>query len=107
MTQTIEVSDIREELEGLLDRVFRGEARVLVEKTGVPVAVIVSPEDWRRFAESELRRRDRFAILDEIGAAFKDVPLEEIEQETTKALAEVRAEMRAERMAAAGTAVGE
>jgi prevent-host-death family protein len=102
--QTMKSSDVRRELDELLDRVYRGEACVLVEKSGVPVAVIVSPEDWRRFEECECDREDPFAILDEMGAAFKDVPLEEIERETEKALAEVRAEMQAERAAAAAAA---
>jgi hypothetical protein len=41
--------------------------------------------------------RDPFAILDEIGEAFKDVPPEEIEREVAKAVQEVREGMRAER----------
>jgi len=41
--------------------------------------------------------RDPFAILDEIGEAFKDVPPEEIEREVAESVREVREEMQAER----------
>jgi hypothetical protein len=40
-------------------------------------------------------------VLAEMREAFKDVPQEEIEEETNKAVAEVRAQMRAEREQAA------
>lgn len=43
----------------------------------------------------------RFAILDEVRAAFAGVPPEELEREAARALAEVRAEMREERARAA------
>ena len=42
---------------------------------------------------------DDIAVLDEIAEAFADVPLEELEREVDKAVAEVRAEMRRERAA--------
>ncbi len=39
-------------------------------------------------------REERFAVLDRIGEAFRDVPEEEVEREVAKAIAEVRAENR-------------
>jgi prevent-host-death family protein len=105
-TQTVELSDVPGEIGGLLERVNRGETRVLVEKGGVPFAMIVSPEDWQRREEWADEEEDPFAILDEMAAAFRGVPAEEIERETEKAVAEVRAEMRAERAARAAAARG-
>lgn len=105
-TQAVDVSDVRDEIDGLVDRVKRGEARILLEKKGVPMAMIISLEEWREIEESKRRRQDPFAILDEVGAAFKDVPLGELEREAEKAVAEVRAEMRAERAARAAAARG-
>jgi len=54
---------------------------VLVEKSGIPVAAIISAEDFKRLARLEAERNRDFAILDEMREAFKDVPLEEIERE--------------------------
>jgi prevent-host-death family protein len=106
--QTVKISDIGSEIDGLVELVSRGETRVIVEKSGVPVAALVSPEDLDLIDEKkrERARQERFKILDEIGAAFEDVPIEELEREAEKAIAEVRAEMRAERAARAAAARG-
>jgi prevent-host-death family protein len=95
--QSVEVSDVKSRLDGLLDRVSRKEARVLVEDGGAPVAAIVSAEDLERLRRLDDQLARDFAVLEELQAAFAGVPAEEIERETAKALAEVRAEMRAER----------
>jgi prevent-host-death family protein len=96
-TQRMKISDVRSELNSLVNRVYRGETRVLVEKSGIPVAALVSPEDLARLGQFDAGWEDDFAVFDEMGAAFADVSPEEIERETAKALAEVRAEMQTER----------
>ena len=42
LTQTMKISDVRVQLNTLVNRVFRKETRVLVEKSGILVAAIVS-----------------------------------------------------------------
>jgi prevent-host-death family protein len=96
-TKTITVTAARQAWSELLNTVSRGETRVLVEKRGIPVAAIVSIEDLERLNRLDAERDQDFAVLDEVGAAFKDVPVGELERQVAKALAEVRAEMRAER----------
>jgi prevent-host-death family protein len=91
-TQTMKASEARQQFASVLNRVFRKEARVIVEKSGIPVAAIVSAEDLRRLDEFERERAKRFAIIDEVREAFRDVPPEEIERETDRILAEIRAE---------------
>lgn len=104
MTQTMKISDVKNKLSSLVNEVYRKETRVLVEKAGIPVAALVSADDLERLTrldqESQARER-RFAVLARMREAFKDVPLEEIERETARAVAEVRAEMATEREAAA------
>jgi hypothetical protein len=56
-----------------------------------------APANDRADAEQASENDDPFAIIDEMRAAFADVPDEEIERETAKAIDEVRAEMAAER----------
>ncbi len=97
VTETMKISDVRGQLNKLVNRVYRKEARVIVEKSGIPVAGIVPPEDLERLARLDEEDQDLWSIVDEIREAFKDVPPEEIEREAERALAEVRAEMRAER----------
>lgn len=94
MTQTINASDARQQWSRILNQVFRGETRVLVEKSGIPVAAIISAEDLVTFKKLEAYRREQFKALEDTWEAFQDVPPEEIEQEVTRALAQVREKRR-------------
>ena len=94
MIQTINVTEARQKWSQLLNRVFRSRERVIVEKSGIPVAAIISAQDLERFNRLEAERAKDFAILDEMREAFKDVAADELEREVAKALAEVREENR-------------
>jgi len=94
MTQTMKASEAREQFSQLLSKVFRGETRIIVEKSGIPVAGIISARDLERFAEMEREREEDFKALDATRAAFEDVPDEEIEREVARAISEIRARNR-------------
>jgi prevent-host-death family protein len=96
-TQTIDVTEARQKWSQLINKVFRREARVIVEKSGIPVAAIISAQDLERFNRWEAKRARDLAVLEAMSEPFKDAPPEEIEREAAKALAEVRQEMREER----------
>jgi prevent-host-death family protein len=107
-TKIIKISALKSSLSRVMNAVSNDEARVLVEKNGVPVAAIVSVSDLRRLVHSDRTNRDLedddpFAVIDRIREAFKDVPYEEIERETDRAIAEIRAKDRAAREALAAT----
>jgi prevent-host-death family protein len=95
MTQTMKISDVKNALSSLVNRVYRKETRILVEKSGIPVAAIISADDLKRFAQLEREREERFAVIDRVREAFKDVPPEEIEAETDRIIARNRAAIRA------------
>jgi prevent-host-death family protein len=95
MTKTIKASVARQQFSQLLNDVFRQEHRVLVEKSGIPVAAIIPAKDLALLARLEQERAEHFKIPDEIGDAFKDVPAEEIEREVKRAITHVRREKRA------------
>jgi prevent-host-death family protein len=90
MTQTINASTARQEWSKILNKVFREETRILVEKSGIPVAAIISARDLKRLDRLEKERSDRFRILDEVKASFRDIPEAEIENEADYALIRVR-----------------
>jgi prevent-host-death family protein len=98
-TQTMSASETRQHFSDVVNRVYRGEERVVIERSGIPVAAVISARDFERFQEFERRRDADFAILDEIRAAFRGIPPEELEREAAKALAEARAELRAQQEA--------
>jgi prevent-host-death family protein len=94
-TDTMKMTDAKQQFSRVVNTVFRTRRRVLVEKGGIPVAAIVSTADLERLNQLDAEWEHGFEVLDEIGAAFEGVDPDEIERETAKALAEVRAEMRA------------
>ncbi len=97
MTQVMKASDARQQWSQLLNEVFRNKTRVVVEKSGIPVAAVISAEDLKSFIQLEEQRRERFKALDKMREAFKDVPIEKAEQEIKKAIAKVRAEQRSKK----------
>ncbi len=101
-TRTMKISDVKQQLNRLVNQVYRQETRIVVEKSGIPVAGIVSAADLRRLDRLDQERAERFKILDEFGAAFADVPADELEREVERAITEVRAERRAERTRVVG-----
>jgi prevent-host-death family protein len=86
VTQTMKISDVRSQLNNLVNRVYRRETRVVVEKSGIPVAGIVSAEDLKRLDLLDREREVDFAVVDELREAFRDVPEAEIERETDRIL---------------------
>jgi prevent-host-death family protein len=101
ITETMKISDVRSNLNTLVNEVYRHEKRVIVEKSGIPVAAIISLNDLERFEFLVRKREERFKIVDEIRAKFAGIPPEELEQEALNAVAQVRAKARAKRQQAA------
>jgi hypothetical protein len=99
--QTLNATDVRAHWSQVLLDVFHHKSRVLVRKGGIPVAAIIAADDLKRFLRSEQERAERFKALDASWAAFKDVDLSDVDAEVAKAVAEARADLRAEREAAA------
>jgi prevent-host-death family protein len=94
-TETVNVTEARRGWSELLNRVFRRESRVVVEKSGIPVAAVISMDEYALYLRLKARRDEDFKALDAMRDAFKDVPVEELEREVEKAIAAVRAENRA------------
>ncbi|MBA2597177.1 MAG: type II toxin-antitoxin system Phd/YefM family antitoxin [Chloroflexia bacterium] len=96
MTETMKISDVKQQLNSLVNRVYRQETRVMVEKSGIPVAAIVSARDLQRLEQLDRKWAEGERVLREFAAGFADQTPEDIERETAKAIAEVRAEKWAE-----------
>jgi len=90
-TETVKASDARQQLPTILNRVFHRESRVLVEKSGIPVAAIVSAHDLQRLEQLDKQQEDDLAFLRRMQSKFEGVPVEEVERETDRALAAIRA----------------
>jgi prevent-host-death family protein len=94
---TMSASEVRQHFSEVVNRVARGEDRVLVEKHGAPAVALVSLEDARRLRYLDARNAEWQALLDAFREPFKDIPDEELEREIQKSLAEVKEDRRRER----------
>ncbi len=98
MTQTMKASEARGQWSQVLNKVYRKQARVLVEKSGIPVAAIVSADDLEQLRRLEAEETQ---ALERMRAAFADVPEEQLEQDVAAVIQRVRAEARARKAAQA------
>ncbi len=92
--ETMKASQARENFSQLLNKIFRGETRVLIEKSGIPVAALVSAEDLKRLTHFESQRAERLTLLGRMRDAFADLSEEQIEQDVARVIARVRDQAR-------------
>ena len=88
---------MKNRLSSLVNAVYRQETRVLVEKSGIPVAAPVSTEDLKRLAQLDERLAERRRVVEAMRAPFRGVPAEEIERETDRIVSDILAENRSMR----------
>lgn len=106
MTQTIKASQARAQWATILNKVFKGETQVVVEKSGIPVAAVVSAKEYETLKRIQAQRAQRFATLGQLRDAFKDVPPAELERQVGSAVSQARAELRAKRASSVGNDSG-
>lgn len=73
MTQVMKASEVRQNWGSLLNKEFKEQTRVVVEKSGIPGTAVISAEDLVRFNRLEEQRAQSFQVLDRIGEAFKEI----------------------------------
>ena len=86
----LKLTDTKQHLSQIVNQVARGESRIVIEKSGLPVAAIISAGEYQRFLQLDAEREKRFAAMERISDAFMDVPLEELEAEVDRAVSEIR-----------------
>ena len=94
MTKTIKASEARQQFSELLNQVFKGETRVLVEKSGIPVAAIVSATDLNKLQQLESQQSERFKLLERLRADFADLSEEQIQRAVTEIIEKQRQQER-------------
>jgi prevent-host-death family protein len=102
--ETKTVSEARRTFSETLNRVYRGETRVIVEKNGIPVGVLVAPGDLEQLDRMNARREEQWAAVDRLRQAFADVDPDELDEEIARALADVRRDRKERRSAARDSA---
>ena len=95
-TRTMKISEVKSALSSLVNEVYRGETRVLVEKSGIPAAALVSADDLRRLEQFDREWEEGTKALERFSQAFADVPVEELEARIAEIIAEGRGNEKAE-----------
>ena len=90
-TQTMKASEARRQWSQVLDMVYRKDARVLVERDGIPVAAIVSADDLQQLRRLEA---EEIRALERMRSAFAG----KTDDETMDEVAQVVEEVRQQRM---------
>ncbi|MGH2585586.1 MAG: type II toxin-antitoxin system Phd/YefM family antitoxin [Dehalococcoidia bacterium] len=98
-TESVTASEAGGRWAELLDRVARGEARLVVERDGTPAAALISAADFARFRQYGAARAQQYKALRsrahaERAAAFTGIPDEDLDQEAADAIAEARTDDR-------------
>lgn len=71
----------------IMKRCFKEGERFIVEKSGIPIVVILNANEYLRVVQE---REERFKILDRIKARLPEIPEEEVEADVRKAVQAVR-----------------
>lgn len=88
--KVLKASDVRQHWSEVVNEVARNKTRVIVEKTGVPVAGVVSPQDLKWLQERDRRVAELREAMDEMRQAFYDVPPEEFDRAVDRTVQESR-----------------
>jgi prevent-host-death family protein len=94
VTQTMAASEARQNFGKLLKQVFNRQARIIVEKGGIPVAALVSLPDLERWSRLDQEREERFRYMDEIRAKNQAFAPEEVERDVAEEIEAMRKERR-------------
>lgn len=88
LPKVITAKEARDNFADLLGMVYYGNESVIVEKQGRPFAVVVSPEQYKRF--KQIAKERFFKIVDEIQTKNKNVSPEKVFKDVTNVVEEVR-----------------
>ena len=100
MTQTMKISAVKNKLSSIVNEVYRKETRVLVERAGIPVAALVSVDDLDRLQQLDREWDAGTSAIERFSKAFADVPVDELEAQIARIIAEGRARDAAVRRSA-------
>jgi len=89
--ETVTASDARQHFAELVNAVHRTRKPVIIEKSGIAVAALVSMDDLAELQQSSERRRRAFEPLETLSAKFAAIDPQDLDRESARAIRQVRA----------------
>jgi prevent-host-death family protein len=96
----MKISEVKNSLSSLVNKVYRKETRILIEKSGIPVAALVSADDLSRLQQLDRDWEGGTRAFERISEALADVPIGELEDRIDQIIADGRESDAAERRSA-------
>ena len=85
--KTIPALEARMHLGEIMKRSYKNGERFIIEKSGIPMVVILNASEYTRIIEE---REARFAILDQIRTKIPETTEEEIKKDIDKTIQTIR-----------------
>lgn len=85
--KTIPAVEARVHLGEIMRRAFKKGERFMVEKSGIPMVVILNASEYIRFFQE---REERFKVIDRIKANLPSIPEKEVGKDVEKAIRAIR-----------------
>jgi prevent-host-death family protein len=93
LVQRMSAKEVRTNFSDVLGRAYYKGEPTIVEKQGKPVAVVISSEEYEQFRRYKEQAKQRFfEVVDRIQERNADKDPEEVYQDVTAAVEEVRQE---------------
>lgn len=93
MERTVNAVEARKQFGRLLEEVYYQSRRVIIERAGRPMAVLVPLEQYEQW---QAQRKAFFAMIDEVQQRTQSTPAESLEATIAEAVAAARAAERTE-----------
>ena len=88
--KTIPAVEARVHFGEIIKKSFKKGDRFMVEKSGIPMVVILNANDYAQYARMIEEREERFKILDRLKSTIPGTPSREVEKDVLDAIEAVR-----------------
>lgn len=88
--KTIPAVEARVHFGEIIKKSFKKGDRFMVEKSGIPMVVILNANDYAQYARMTEEREERFKILDRLKSTIPGTPSREVEKDVLDAIEAVR-----------------
>ena len=75
--KTLSVSEAKMKLSGLVEMVKTTDEEIMITKNGSPVAVLISPDEYESWKETEAVRSDS-SLMDEIKKGLEELKAQKV-----------------------------
>lgn len=88
--KTVPAVEARVHFGEIIKKSFKKGDRFIVEKSGIPMVVILNANEYARYARMIEEREERFKILDRIKSAIPGTSSREVEKDINETIEAVR-----------------